>query len=41
MSNEERAAKMSQEEIVALLESCQDFSARFDKTQAQLDWLKR
>jgi len=32
---------MSQEEIVALLESYQNLSARFDKTQLQLDWLKR
>ena len=41
MSNQERAAKMSQEEIVALLDSYQNLSARFDKTQLQLDWLKR
>jgi transposase len=41
MSNEERAAEMSQEEIVSLLESYQHLSTRFDKTQQQLDWLKR
>ncbi len=41
MSNEERAAKMSQEEIVSLLSCYQDLSERFDRTQQQLDWFKR
>ena len=41
MSNEERAATMTQAEIVALLVSHQDITRRNEDLQHQLDWLKR
>jgi transposase len=41
MSNEERAASMSQQEIVALLVSSQERSLRLEELQRQLDWFTR
>jgi transposase len=41
MSNEERAASMSQQEIVALLVSHQELALRLEQIQAQLDWFTR
>ena len=41
MSNEERAAVMTQQEIVSLLASHQDITRRHEELQQQLDWLKR
>ncbi len=41
MSNEERAALMTHDEIVSLLVSHHDISRRFTEIQDQLDWLKR
>ena len=41
MSNEERAASMTQQEIASLLASHQDITRRFDELQQQLDWFKR
>jgi transposase len=48
MSNEERAAKMSQDEIVSLLASYQDITRQYSRLeqkyaelQQQLDWFKR
>ena len=41
MSNEERAAVMTQQEIVSLLASHQDITRRYEELQQQLDWLKR
>ena len=48
MSNEERAASMTQQEIVALLASHQDITSqhskleqKYDELQQQLDWFKR
>jgi len=41
MSNEERAALMTHDDIVTLLASYQDITRRYEELQQQLDWLKR
>ena len=41
MSNEERAASMTQDEIVSLLAAYQDITRRCEQLQQQLEWFQR